>query len=144
MNNTELEKQLQIIKKATEHALSLLGLEEKAPIHFHSSVAEPSESADTAEVDLDFSMQSRAFFKKYTKGLSGPKVFVLMVAYFTNQQGSEVVSLGDIQKEWSKMTQIIKPKLSNTFALRAKESNWIDSPKNAFYSLRPNWKDIFK
>ena len=143
MSNTELEKQLQIIKKATEHALSLLDVDEKSPIHVRS-VAEASESADTVEVEIDFTMQSRAFFKKYTKGLSGPKAFVLMVAYFTNQQDSEVVSFGDIQKEWSKMTQIIKPKLSTTFALRAKESNWIDSPKNAFYSLRPTWKDIFK
>ncbi len=140
MSNTELEKQLQIIKKATEHALSLLGVEENTPIHVRSV----AEGADTEEVEIDFSMQSRAFFKKYTKGLSGPKVFVLMVAYFTNQQDTAIVSFGDIQKEWSKMTQIIKPKLSTTFALRAKESNWIDSPKNAFYSLRPNWRDIFK
>ncbi|MFA7315346.1 MAG: hypothetical protein WC059_00900 [Candidatus Paceibacterota bacterium] len=143
MNNTELEKQLQIIKKATEHALSLLGVEEKTPTHVHS-VAEPVENADTAEVEIDFSMQSRAFFKKYAKGFSGTKVFVLMVAYFMNQQKSDMAPLADIQKEWSKMKGIIKYKYSSAYTVRAKESDWVDSSKSSFYSLRPNWKDIFK
>lgn len=143
MNNTELEKQLQIIKKATEHALSLLDVEEKAPTHVRS-VAEPIEDASTAEAEIDFSMQSRAFFKKYAKGFSGTKVFVLMVAYFMNQQKSDMAPLADIQKEWSKMKGIIKYKYSSAYTVRAKESDWIDSPKSSFYSLRPNWKDIFK
>lgn len=143
MNNTELEKQLQIIKKTTEYALSLLGVEEKVPTHVYS-VAESVEDTDTAEVKIDFSMQSRAFFKKYAKGFSGTKVFVLMVAYFINRQKAETIPLADIQKEWSKMKGIIKYKYSSAYTVRAKESDWVDSPKNSFYSLRPNWKDIFK
>ncbi len=142
MNNTELEKQLQIIKKATEQALSLLGVEENTPgVHVRSG-AKPT--GDTAEVEIDFSMQSRAFFKKYAKGLSATEIFVLMVAYFMNQQGGDMASLGDIQKEWSKMKGVIKYKFSTGFTVRAKERDWVSSPKNSFYSIRPNWKEIFK
>lgn len=141
MNNTELEKQLQIIKKATEQALSLLGIEEVSDLKARPITPMVT---DTAEVEIDFSMQSRAFFKKYAKGLSGTKLFVLMVAYFVNQNGSEVVALSDIQKEWSKMMGIVKYKFATTFAMRAKENDWLSSPKSSFYSLRPNWKDIFK
>lgn len=142
MNNTELQKQLQIIKKATEQALSLLGAEEEVSDVKVRPVA-PTVT-DTTEIEIDFSMPSRAFFKKYTKGLSSPKIFVLMVAYFVNQNGSEVVALSDIQKEWSKITGIVKYKFATTFAMRAKENDWLSSPKNSFYSLRPKWKDIFK
>ena len=134
---------MHIIKKATEHALSLLGVEKKAFIHVRS-VTEPVKNADTAEVEIDFSMQSRAFFKKYAKGFSGTKVFVLMVAYFMNQQKSDMAPLADIQKEWSKIKGIIKYKYSSAYTVRAKESDWVDSPKSSFYSLRPNWKNIFK
>lgn len=143
MNNTELQKQLQIIKKAAEQALSLLGVEESTSDDVQVRPVTAT-ATDGAEIDIDFSMQSRAFFKKYAKGLSGTKLFVLMVAYFANQQGSEVVALSDVQKEWSKMMGIVKYKFATTFAMRAKENNWLNSPKNSFYSLRPNWKDIFK
>jgi hypothetical protein len=143
MNNTELEKQLHIIKKATEQALSLLGVEENTTDVQARTVA-TEVNTDTSEVEVDFSMQSRAFFKKYAKGFSGTKVFVLMVAYFINHQKSEMAPLADIQKEWSKMKGIIKYKYSSAYTVRAKESDWVDSPKSSFYSLRPNWKDIFK
>lgn len=142
MNNSELEKQLQIIKKATEQALSFLDITDKASDTQVRAVTKPA--IDTPNTDIDFSMQSRAFFKKYAKGLSGPKIFVLMVAYFINQKNSDTASLSDIQKEWSKMKGIIKYKYSSAYAVRAKESDWVDSPKSSFYSLRPNWKDILK
>ncbi len=76
--------------------------------------------------------------------MSGPKIFTLMVAYFVNKKGTEAASLTDIQGEWSKMKSIIKPKFSSTFALRSRENDWIVSPKNSLYSLRPNWKEILK
>jgi hypothetical protein len=142
MNTTELEKQLQIIKKAAEQALSLLGVEEKASDTQVRLVTEVA--MDASEIEVDFSMQPRAFFKKYARGFSGTKVFVLMVAYFMNQRNSNMAALSDIQKEWSKMKGIIKYRFASSYAVRAKESDWVDSPKNSFYSLRPRWKDIFK
>lgn len=142
MSNTELEKQLQIIKQAAEQALILLGAEEKVS----DTKVRPSTKVVTNVLgtELDYSMQPRAFFKKNGKGLSGAKVFVLMVAYFTNQTNVDTAFLGDIQKEWSKMKGIIKNEFNSTYPVRAKEADWISSPKNSFYSLRPNWKDIFK
>lgn len=142
MSNSELEKRLQIIKKAAEQALSLLGVEEKTSDTKVRSTTQVI--TDVFETEFDYSMQPRAFFKKYAKGLSGTKVFVLMVAYFTNQQNVDIAFLGDIQKEWSKMKGIIKNEFNSTYPVRAKEADWISSPKNSFYSLRPNWKDIFK
>ncbi|MFA6554339.1 MAG: hypothetical protein WCS89_02410 [Candidatus Paceibacterota bacterium] len=141
MNKPELEKQLRFIKEAVNQCLLSIDTLEEDEVSGNDGVMEKSVSLSTEGVD--FSMQSRAFFKKYAKGMSGTKVFVLMIAYFVNKNKVDTVSYSDIQKEWSKMTVIIKHKPSTTFAVRAKESDWISSPKNSLYSLRPTWKDIF-
>ena len=142
MNKTELEKQLRLIRDAAEKCLQALGgptVEDK-----NEAALAKDEVRLAVDPDIDFSMQARAFFKKYAKDMSGPKTFTLMVAYFVNRKSTEAASLADIQGEWSKMKSIIKPKFSPTFALRARESDWIVSPQNSLYSLRPSWKEIFK
>ena len=142
MNKTELEKQLRLIRDAAEKCFQTLDgstSEDK-----DEAVFVKDEARLAVDPDIDFSMQARAFFKKHAKDMSGPKIFTLMVAYFVNRKSIEAASLTDIQGEWSKMKSIIKPKFSPTFALRARENDWIVSPKNSLYSLRPNWKEIFK
>ncbi|TSC60297.1 MAG: hypothetical protein LiPW15_175 [Parcubacteria group bacterium LiPW_15] len=143
MNKTELERQLRLIKDAAEKCLRVLN--ESMPEDDKNEAAIVKNPARLAvDSDIDFSMQARAFFKKHAKDMSGPKTFTLMVAYFVNKKGTEEASLTDIQGEWSKMKSIIKPKFSPTFAVRSRENDWIVSPKNSLYSLRPNWKEIFK
>ena len=97
MNKLELEKQLRVIKEAVDQCLlSIDVLEDKTPGSDNGTEKSVRPSID----GIDFSMQSRAFFKKYTKGMSGTKIFVLMVAYFVNKNKVDTVSFSDIQKEW--------------------------------------------
>ena len=142
MSNKELEKQLHLIIKTAKQALNMLGAEETTSGREVRPTAKTV--IDIPETEFDYSMQPRAFFKKHAKGLSGAKIFVLMVAYFTNQKNTDAAFLGDIQKEWSKMKGVIKNEFNSTYPVRAKEADWISSPKNSFYSLRPSWKNILK
>jgi hypothetical protein len=53
---------------------------------------------------LDFSLNERAFIKKHAKGLSGPKKFVLLVAYLAKGQASKAVTIKELTKNWNRMT----------------------------------------
>ena len=61
-------------------------------------------SVKTKNPKLDFSVNIRAFVKKFVADKSGPKKFVLLLAYLTNGEVGKNVALGDIRKEWDKMS----------------------------------------
>jgi len=141
MDNTELEKQLRLIKDTATKCLQALS---SLTTNETGGIISSQDSSVPRKSEIDFSMQPRAFFKRFSNEMSGPKVFALMVAYFTYKNRTETASLSEIQKEWSKMKSIIKYKFSTTFAVRARENDWIMSPKSGLYSLRPEWKKIFE
>ena len=60
--------------------------------------------------ELDFSLNIRAFIKRYAGGKSGPKRFILLLAYLTKGEVGVDIGLDKIGSEWKKMT-----KKSNTF-----------------------------
>lgn len=142
MNKLEFEKNLNLIIKLAEECLSDIGFVE-AETALEAGKGMDAEIKNTSlTTELDFSMNPRAFFKKYSKGMSGPKIFTLMVAYLAKQKGKDAILLSDVQNEWSKLKTILKSKFANSYALRAKESDWIQSPQNSTYSLRPDWQKI--
>lgn len=90
--------------------------------------------------ELDFSMSSRAFIKRYSKGMSGPKKFTLLLAYLTKGDATKSIKLEEIKKHWSK--GLFSGKINSFYSTQAKSNDWIDSRKKEEYSLRPSWKDI--
>ena len=53
---------------------------------------------------LDFDVHERAFIKTHARQLSGPKKFVLLLAYLAKGQAGKEVLLKDIENHWNKMT----------------------------------------
>jgi hypothetical protein len=61
-------------------------------------------SAKAKNPKLDFSINIRAFVKRFATDKSGPKKFVLLLAYLTKGEIGKNVVLGDVRKEWGKMS----------------------------------------
>ncbi|MDD4411836.1 MAG: hypothetical protein PHO58_05025 [Bacilli bacterium] len=98
----------------------------------------------TTRIYPDFSLNERAFIKKYGKTLSGPKQFVLLVSYIAKGDNKNIVKSEDITKEWNRLSSfMVGGKSQRNFSTRAKENGWIDSPKHGSYTLSKNWTNIF-
>jgi hypothetical protein len=94
--------------------------------------------------ELNFSLNVRAFVKKYAKQLSGPKKFVLILAYLAKGEIKKGISLADIEKLWQRMTGLIGMEFNRSYALRAKDYGWVNSIKQGVYILTNSWKEISK
>lgn len=96
-------------------------------------------------INLDFSINERAFIKKYSSGFNGQKYFALIVAYITAGKEATSVDLLQIKAIWKSCSGVIGVPYASIFSTRAKESGWVDSPKDArgSYVLGKHWKDIF-
>jgi len=92
---------------------------------------------------FDFSKPERAFFKTHARNLSGPKKFVLMLAYLAKGLTGTEVALRDIEKHWNKMTSHLGVKFNRFYSTSAKDNGWVDTPKTGAYVLCPSWREAF-
>lgn len=95
-----------------------------------------------ASVTLDFSMPIRAFMKKHANRLSGPRKFVLLVAYLTKGDLNKRVSMIEVKKRWSRLTSLLGGEFNGAHSSRARENDWVNTEKAGLYHLRPGWKAI--
>jgi hypothetical protein len=95
---------------------------------------------------LDFDANERAFVKAYARGLSGPKKFVLLVAYLTKGKIGEDVELNEVERQWNRMTapNLLDGKFNRFYTNAAKESGWINTKKKGLYFLQPSWTQVLK
>lgn len=107
--------------------------------------ARPAPSHKLAPTKLDFDAHERAFIKAHAWQLSGPRKFVLLLAYMTKGQAGKEVQLKDIEKHWNKMTapNLLDGNFNRFYTNSAKESGWVNTKKQGIYFLRPQWRDIF-
>jgi hypothetical protein len=96
--------------------------------------------------DLDFEAHERAFIKAHARTLSGPKKFVLLLAYMTKGQAGKEIQLKDVEKHWNKMTSksLMDGKFNSFYPNKAKESGWVNTTKQGVYVLRPSWTQVLK
>ena len=94
----------------------------------------------SATTPLDFSVNERAFVKAHGRGLSGQKKFVLLVAYLAHGQVGKEVQLGDVQKQWNKMTRLLGGRFNRFYSNTAKDNGWVDTRKKGVYVLTQSWK----
>jgi len=96
--------------------------------------------------DLDFEIPIRPFVKKYAKRLSGPKKFVLLLAWLAEGNEEKEVSLVEIITQWNKMKahSLLGLKFNRFFLAQAQENDWIERLGKGVYRLRPSWRNIFQ
>ena len=94
--------------------------------------------------DLDFSLNERAFVKRYASDKSGPKKFTILLAYLAKGELDKNVELREIKKLWNRMKS--KVLLGGEFNLfypnDAKNRGWIDSKQRGIYHLTREWKNV--
>ena len=104
-------------------------------------VSAPKRTA-TISGAVDFTTNARAFFKQHAGKLTGPKKFVLVLAYLA-KGGETPHSTDEITQLWNQVGGVMGGTYAPVYSTRAKEQDWVDSPKYGSYVLRPNWKQIF-
>lgn len=106
--------------------------------------AEPRKGKKSAA--LDFEMPVRAFVKRHVRNLSGPKKFVLLLAWFAKGQDGKEIALKDVERHWNKMTSVslMGGKFNRFYSNIARENGWVHTTKPGVYFLRPSWKEILQ
>jgi len=141
MNKERIIQKLRHIKAFTEECITELSSKEilkKIPIRKLLKVQ------PIIPVKINFDMGERAFIKKHSKSISGPKKFVLILAYLVKGEIGKEKSLEEIKRHWNKMTSLLKGKFNPFYSVTAKDNSWVDSKKYAFYFLTSDWKEIFR
>lgn len=95
--------------------------------------------------ELDFSLNIRAFVKRYAAGKSGPRRFVLLLAFLAKGEVGVDVELEKIRNEWSKMSaKNLLGKFNRFYPNEAKTQGWADSKAHGTYCLTNAWKEIYE
>jgi hypothetical protein len=95
----------------------------------------------TSGAELNFSLPIRAFVKRHSAGLSGPKKFVLVLARLADGKLGSQIPLAQIEKSWNSMTALLGGEYNPAHSTRAKDNGWVDSPKKGFYVLLQDWRE---
>lgn len=122
-------KQLQQIRELAEDCIQKI------------SVLETSVAPTGSKIDFDCNI--RAFLKNYSKGISGPRKFALLVAYFSKGEPKTTVGINEIKKIWDANRTMLGGEFRSIYGTRAKENGWLDSSQKGFYRLSKRWQEIF-
>lgn len=91
--------------------------------------------------DVDFSLDQRAFVKRYATNRSGGKKFTILLAYLVGGEVDKNVKLSEIKKRWHKMKSLLG-KFNMFHPNDAKTRGWITSKTYGNYSLTNEWKNV--
>src|ERR1700682_922099 len=69
--------------------------------------ARPIRSASNPSKQIDFTLQPRAFIKRYVRGMSGAQKFVLLLAKMSEGSTTKPIDFKLISKQWSRMTGLM-------------------------------------
>ncbi len=93
--------------------------------------------------NIDFSLNERAFIKRYASGKSGPKKFALLLTYLVKGDTEKDIKLSMIKKHWNKMTaKTLLGKFNRFYPNEAKTRGWVNSKERGSYFLTNEWKNI--
>lgn len=111
---------------------------------FGSNVKKNIMASERASVqDIDFSLNERAFVKRYVANKSGPKKFTLLLAYLSKGEINKNVELSEIRRHWNKMaTKTLLGKFNRFYPNDAKTHGWIDSKEYGSYNLTNEWENV--
>lgn len=116
---------------------------EKAIFGDKKITKEERKSKVIASPDINFSINERAFIKRYATNKSGPKKFTLLLAYLTKGELEKSIELNEIKKNWNKMkAKTLLGKFNMFYPNEAKTKGWIDSRKYGTYCLANEWENV--
>ena len=93
--------------------------------------------------NIDFSINERAFTKRYAIDKSGPKKFTLLLAYLVKGEVDKNFDLSDIKNHWNKMSaKNMLGKFNMFYSNDAKNRGWVDSKEHGKYNLTNEWKSV--
>lgn len=96
-----------------------------------------------AKQNIDFSINERAFVKRYATDKSGPKRFTLLLAYLVKGEVDKNFDLSDIKNHWGKMSaKNMLGKFNMFYSNDAKNRGWIDSKEYGKYNLTKEWENV--
>jgi hypothetical protein len=106
--------------------------------------SKPKQEGDTNTlIKINFSLNERAFVKRYAAYKSGPKKFTLLLAYLAKGKIDENINLSDIRKHWSKMeTKTLLGKFNLFYSNEAKTRGWVDVERHGIYKLTEEWEQV--
>lgn len=97
----------------------------------------------SSEQDVKFSLNERAFVRRYVRGKSGPKKFTFLLAYIIKGELGENVGISEIKKCWGRMkSKSLLGQFNMFYVSEAKTRGWINSGERGNYSLTEEWKNI--
>lgn len=129
MENEELSKIIARIEKL-----------EKAV--FGGRRVKKDKSQHTLPVDIDFSLNERAFIKRYASKKSGPEKFTILLAHLVRGNVDKEIEISEITKHWSKMSaKNLLGKFNRFYSNDAKTKGWVDSKKRGSYKLTKEWEN---
>ena len=99
----------------------------------------------SSSIDIDCSLNERAFVKRYAADKSGPKKFVLLLAYHVKGEIDKNIELSVIRKSWNKMSsKQLLGKFNMYYPNESKTRGWVNSKEYGSYSLTKEWKSVLK
>jgi hypothetical protein len=104
---------------------------------------EEREKKIVSSMEIDFSLNERAFVKRHAADKSGPKKFVLLVAYLARGELNKDIELTAIKKLWNKMSaKQLLGGFNMFYPNEAKTKGWLDSRTHGNYALTKEWKNV--
>jgi hypothetical protein len=100
-------------------------------------------AAASTSLKISFASPIRAFVKRYARDMSGPQKFALLTVYLSKGDAHKQVLVNDVKRHWNNMKPLLGGKFNLAYTIRARESEWVDSPKRGVYVVMPGWKGIF-
>lgn len=122
------------VQALLEEALALLG--KKPPRSGQHQKAKTLRPASTER--LSYTLNERAFMKRYGASLGGAAKFTLLIARLAKGKVGLGIPLKEIEAHWKKMTSVMGS-YNSAHSTRAKEHGWLDAPKYGVYSLSDQW-----
>lgn len=92
----------------------------------------------------DFSLNERAYVKRYAPGRNGQQVFTLICAFLAKGRGDTAVERTGVVSLWERCSGVIGYPFRSIYATRAKENNWVDTStdKRGVYTLASHWNEV--
>src|SRR3989339_6979 len=95
--------------------------------------------------ELNFNLNPRAFVTRFVADKSGPKKFVLVIAYLAKGKQANNIKVVQIKEMWEKMkAKTLLGKYNDFYPNSALTRGWVNSIKYGSYCLTNEWKDVIK
>ena len=104
-----------------------------------------TEESSVEKPELNFSLNIRAFARKFLAGKNGPKKFTLLLAYLARGKPGKDIELADIQKNWDSMSsKKLLGKFNRYYSNEAKTQGWVNSNERGIYCLSDSWREAYE